>query len=86
MVASKKIGLEVNVDKTKYMFMSRDQTAGRSHSIKIDNSSIERVEEFKYFGTTLINQHPTQEEIKSRFKSGNACYHSLQNRLSSCLQ
>jgi len=27
MVASKKIGLEVNSDKTKYMFMSRDQKA-----------------------------------------------------------
>jgi predicted metal-dependent phosphoesterase TrpH len=33
--------------------MSRDQNAGRSHSVRIDNSSIERVEEFKYLGTTL---------------------------------
>jgi hypothetical protein len=36
--------------------MARDQNAGSSHSIKIDNSSIERVEEFKYLGTTLTNQ------------------------------
>jgi len=36
-----------------YMIMSRDQNAGRSHSMKIDNSSIERVEEFKYLGTKL---------------------------------
>ena len=35
------------------MIMSRDQNAGRSHSMKTDNSSIERVEEFKYLGTTL---------------------------------
>ena len=42
------IGLEVNADKTKYMIMSRDQNAGRGHSMKIDNSRIERVEEFKY--------------------------------------
>jgi hypothetical protein len=28
--------------------MARDQNAGRSHSMKTDNSSIERVEEFKY--------------------------------------
>ena len=38
-VATKEIGLEVNVDKTKYMIMSRDQNAGRSHSMKRWKSS-----------------------------------------------
>ena len=71
-VATKEIGIEVNADKTKYMIMSRDQNAGRSHSMKIDNSSTERVEEFKYLGTTLTNQNSIQEEIKSRLKVGNA--------------
>jgi hypothetical protein len=50
-VASKEIGLEVNDDKTKHMVMSRDENAGRSHNMKIDNRSFERVEEFKYLGT-----------------------------------
>jgi len=27
------------VDKTKYMVMSRDQNAGRNHSVRTDNSS-----------------------------------------------
>ena len=67
-VSSKKIGLEVNVDKTKYMVMSRDQNAGQSHSMKTDNSFYERVEEFKYWGKTLTNQNYIQEEIKSRLK------------------
>ena len=53
-VASKETGQEVNADKTKYMVMSRDQNAGRSHSMKIDNNFFERVEEFKYLGTTYI--------------------------------
>jgi hypothetical protein len=44
-VASKKSGLEINADKTKYMVMFRDQNAGRSHKIKIDNNSFERVEQ-----------------------------------------
>ena len=83
--ATKEIGLEVNADKTKYMIMSRDQTAGRSYSMKIDSSSIERVEEFKYLGTTLTNKNSNQEEIKSRLKLGNACYYSVQNLLSSSL-
>ena len=55
-VATKEIGLEVNADKTKYMVMSREETAGLSHTMKVDNSSIERVEEFKYLGKTLTNQ------------------------------
>ena len=41
-VATKEIGLEVDADKTKYMIMSRDENAGRSHTMKTDNSSIER--------------------------------------------
>ena len=52
---STKTGLEANADKTKYMVISRDQNAGQGHSIKNDNSSFERVEEFKYLGTTLTN-------------------------------
>ena len=65
--------------------MSGDQNAGPSHNIKIDNRSFERVEEFKYLGTTLTNQNSIQEEIKSRLKTENACYHSVQNLLSSSL-
>jgi hypothetical protein len=42
-VAIKEMGLEVNAYKTKYMFISRDRNAGRSHSMKTDSSSFERV-------------------------------------------
>jgi len=65
--------------------MSRDQNAGQIHSVRIDNSTFERVEEFKYLGTTLINQNSIPEIIKSRLRSGNACYYSVQNLLSSRL-
>ena len=64
--ASKETGLEVNAHKTKYMAVFRDQNGGRIYSVKMDNSSIERVEEFKYLGTTLRNQNSIQEEIKCR--------------------
>ena len=76
-MVSTEIGLEVNADKIKYMVISRDQNAGRIHSIKADNSSFARAEEFIYLGTNLRNQNSIQEEIKSRLKSGNACYHSV---------
>jgi hypothetical protein len=47
--------------------------------MKIDNSSTERVAEFKYLGTTLTNQNSIQAEIKSRLKLGSVCYYSVQN-------
>jgi len=47
LLGSNETGLDVNADKTKYMAMSRDQNAGRSRNIKIDNSSFERVEDLK---------------------------------------
>jgi hypothetical protein len=50
------------------MVMSRDQNAGRGQRVKIDNSSIERVEEFKNLGTMLTEQNSVQEEIKIRLK------------------
>jgi hypothetical protein len=68
-IASKKIGLEVNADKTKYMVMSRAQNAGRSHDINIDTSCVERVEQFRYLGTTLTDQNSIQEEYRCRLKS-----------------
>jgi hypothetical protein len=64
-VAAKEIGLEVNANKTKYMVMSRDQNAGRTHSMKNDNSSFERVDEFKYLVTTLTNQNSIQKKLRA---------------------
>ena len=54
-------------------------------SVRIDNSTFERMKDFKYLGTNLTNQNYIAEEIKSRLKSGIPCYHSVQNLLSSRL-
>ena len=45
--------------------MSRDRNAGRGHSVKTDNNSIERVEEFKYLGTTLTDQNSIQKKLRA---------------------
>jgi hypothetical protein len=84
-IFSKEIGLEVIADKNKYMTVSREQNGGKRHNIKNDNSSFERQEPFKYLGTNLTYQNSIQEINKSRLNSGNACYRSVQNVLSSSL-
>jgi len=84
-MAGKEIGLEVNADKSKYMVMFPDQNAEGSHSVRNDNRIFERVEEFKYLGTTITNQNSIQEKIKSRLKSRNAYYYSVKNLLSCSL-
>jgi hypothetical protein len=65
--------------------MSQDQYAGQSHNIKMGNKSFERVEQFEYLETNLKNQNSVREEIKCRLKTGNACYHLVQNHLSPSL-
>jgi hypothetical protein len=75
--AGKEVGLEINVEKTKYMLLSHHQNAGQNWDIKIAKRSFENVSRFRYFGMTVTNQNLIQEEIKRRLTSGNACYHLL---------
>jgi hypothetical protein len=81
--ANKEIGLEINVDKTKYMLLSRHQNVAQIRDVKIANRSFENVSQFNYLGTTVTNLNLIQDEIKRRLNSGNACYQSVQKLLSS---
>jgi hypothetical protein len=54
--ASKEAGLEVNLEKTKYMLMTCNQQICQKHSIKIANSSSEAVANFKYLQTKLTSK------------------------------
>jgi hypothetical protein len=67
------------------MLPSRHRNARKNYNIKIGNRSFENVSQFKYLGRTLTNQNFLQEEIKKRLNSSNACYHLVQNLLSSRL-
>jgi hypothetical protein len=67
------------------MSLSRHQNAGQNHDIKIADRCFENVAKFRYWGTTITNQNLFLEEIKTRLESGNACYHSVQNLMSSRL-
>jgi hypothetical protein len=52
---SKEVGQEINVEKTKYMLLSRHQNVGRNRDLKLANKSFENVSQFRYLGTTVTN-------------------------------
>jgi hypothetical protein len=83
--ASRDVGLEIKSEKTKYMIMSHHLNSGQNQNIRIANELFESVAKFKYCGMTLTTQNGIYDEIKSRLKSGNACYYSVQYILSSHL-
>jgi hypothetical protein len=81
--AGKKAGQKINVEKTKYMLLSRRQNAGQNRGIETANKSYENVSQFKYLGKTVTNQNLIQEEIKRRLSLDNATIQSraLSSRL-----
>jgi hypothetical protein len=83
--AGKNVGLEINAEKTKYMIMSRHLNSKQNQNIRIANESFENVATFKYLRTALTDQNSIHYEVKIRLNSGNACFHSVQNLLSSGL-
>jgi hypothetical protein len=80
--AGHKVGVEVNTEKSKCIVTSYLQNAGHYHNLLIADKSFENVAKFKFMGTTTASQNCIHEEIKSRLKSGIACYHSLKKLLS----
>jgi hypothetical protein len=62
--ASKEVGLEINVEKTKYVLLSRHQNVSQSRDTKIANRSFENVSQFKYLRVTLPNQNLIQRKLR----------------------
>jgi hypothetical protein len=83
--ASRDIGLEINAEKTKYMIMPRHPNSVQNQNIRIANELLENVAKFQFLGTVLTNQNDIHDEINNSLNSGNACYYSVQNLLSSRL-
>jgi hypothetical protein len=50
---------------TKYMVMSPDQNAGRSHNTTVYNSSFERMEHLKYLEKILTDQILFRKKIRA---------------------
>jgi hypothetical protein len=82
---SPEVGLEINIEKSKYLLPSHHQNAGKNRDIKIANRSFQNVLQYKYLETTVTNQNLIQDKIKRGLNYGNACYHLVQKLLASRL-
>jgi hypothetical protein len=75
---NEKVGMEVNAEKNKYMLLSHYQNAGQNHNMMIAKRSLKMCHSSNIWDW-LKSQNLIHEEMKRRFNSGNACYHSIQN-------
>jgi hypothetical protein len=79
------VGLEANEEKTECMLLYRHQKAGQTPDTKVTNRPFKNVAQFRYLERTVANQTLSQEEIKRRMNSSNACYYLVQSLISSRL-
>ena len=77
--AARKLGLQINQEKTKYMIVERKNTLRqKTGHLKIKNYKFERVENFKYLGVTLHEDNNYQIHLQERIKNANKIYFMLQ--------
>jgi hypothetical protein len=67
------VGLEVNIERTKYMVVSRHQNLGQNHNSLISNRCFENGVKFRYLVVIVTSRNCIHEKIKRRFNSGNSC-------------
>jgi hypothetical protein len=67
--ASKKIGLQINIEETKYMLLYHHKNVGQSRDVKVANRLFGNLSQFMYMGRTVTNQNLIEEKIKRRLNS-----------------
>jgi hypothetical protein len=75
-------GMEINVDKTKVMRISRQPAPTK---IMIDQKQLENVEYFNYVGSMITNDARCTREIKSRIDMAKAAFNKKKNLFTSKL-
>jgi hypothetical protein len=79
---AKRIGLEINTEKTEYLIMQRGELADHVFPfLEVEQYKFQRVREFIYLGSILTEKNDELTEIKARLQSGNKCYYRLSNLL-----
>jgi hypothetical protein len=75
-VTAEKIGLSVNVNKTKAVLQTCTQSGG-TQQLRIGDHNIEVVDSFVYLGSCIITDNDEYIEIERRLKLANKAYFTL---------
>lgn len=72
------LGLEVNVDKTKYMVATASTPLSTApQTIQLGETSFNMIDNFVYLGSLVNSMNIIGEEVRRRVTIGNRCYFSL---------
>uniref|UniRef100_A0A0A9WMC2 Reverse transcriptase domain-containing protein n=1 Tax=Lygus hesperus TaxID=30085 RepID=A0A0A9WMC2_LYGHE len=82
---SKKLGLMINKEKTKYLVISPSETRRVARNLKIRPYSFEGVNSFKYLGVEINSENLISREIRNRIMAANRAYFGLANLFKSRL-
>jgi hypothetical protein len=69
-----KVGLVVNINKTKYLYCTRKTI--QPIQINTGGEQFEQVTSFKYLGMMVKTENSIEEEIKERIAAGNRTHHA----------
>ena len=73
--AARKMGLQINEEKTKYMEITKNQS--NNDHLDAGHHRFQRVKEFKYLGVKVTDDGKIEQEIKHRLTLANRSYYGL---------
>jgi hypothetical protein len=84
-IAAKKMNLQINQNKTKYMPVTKNECANGPIHIEIGSYKFETVCSFTYLGSEVNCKNDISDEIKTLVLAANKCLRGLRKHLKSQL-
>lgn len=79
----KKYGLMMNVEKTKFMLVTKRKSDNRNNmKLTIENANIERVYSYKYLGTWINSNGDNSREIRCRIEIARSVFFKMRKTFS----
>ena len=82
--ATKMFGLTISLKKTEVMFQPAPGTTRSEPSIKIENTTLNVVNKFKYLGSIISDDCSIEREINNRIRLASDAFGRLRNKVWNC--